>query len=251
MQATQNLPKLPFPRSLLYRWQTKLRESLIYKTSVKGQHGPIKIVSLSLQENSEEFVTLVEKALLLLGNVHPRGYRRVRRELTYIADSSLLSMGRYDVSLRACMIDFARLGRYASNQTEEWTVAYLACVILHEATHGHMYSRGIQYDEKTRARIERLCVREEERFAARLTHRKFTARLVPAFDEARWQESWSRTRKQRAKELFSRLRQDIREMRKRPPKSAPKSIFSPGESAVNLPSETASLARYSFGSTKI
>ena len=232
MKAVQNSPKPSPLHSLLNRRHIKYCKSL-YARNVEGQHGTITIASLNIRENGAEFTSCVETALLLMGNVYPRGYQRIRRELDYILDTSMLSIGEYNRALRTCRIDFGRVERYASQQTDEWKAAYLACVILHEATHGSIYSWGIPYTEATRARIERLCVREEERFVARLDSKKYTARLVPEFDETLWATSWKRTRKQEVKELFALLWQEIREEReakKRVPKPAVKSIFTGGGS---------------------
>ena len=205
----------PKTGSWLRRRYTAWRESFVYRSEVRGHHGPIGIVHTSLREDSADFVAIAEKALLLIGSAHPRGYRRIKRELRYIANIPILSLGMYDPPVRACKIDFELFKRYVINQNDSWTVAYFACILIHEATHGHLHSRGVPYDVNTRIRVERLCVREEERFAARLRSDAYDSRtLVQPFDESHWEDSWNRTRWQSAKLITLRLVKDIRETSK-------------------------------------
>jgi hypothetical protein len=50
----------------------------------------------------------------------------------------------------------------------EWWVALMASIIVHESTHGHLFSRRIPYNVETRSRVERICVAEQQRFAEKL-----------------------------------------------------------------------------------
>lgn len=56
-------------------------------------------------------------------------------------------------------------------------------------------SRGIDYTPKLRFRIERLCVREEQRFLIHLTitRPELAERLYSEFDGAKWTSSWKQT----------------------------------------------------------
>jgi hypothetical protein len=204
--------KTELPR--LQRWAAAAQVALVYRTSIVGRHGPIRIVSISLENQEAAFVACVEKALLLIGSVHPRGYRRIRREFCYIADIPIAAFGSCYYPTRTCKINFCRVKKYASLQPEEWGVALLACILIHEATHARLHSMGLPYDATTWVGIERLCKREEERFAARLPGDTYDPKtLVFPFDEATYAADWNRSRWQRMGKELRALRQAIREIR--------------------------------------
>jgi hypothetical protein len=73
-------------------------------------------------------------------------------------------MAQFNKSLRACEIDIRFM------LEEDTTSEVLAGVIVHEATHARLEYRGIEYLEPARDRIEKICVRQELLFAAKLPH---------------------------------------------------------------------------------
>jgi len=81
----------------------------------------------------------------------------------------------------------------------DWLIGYYACVLVHEATHGVICSRGIPYSRELRSRIERLCVTEEQRFLIHLTitHPDLASGLYREFDASKWRASWNATRTER------------------------------------------------------
>ncbi len=48
------------------------------------------------------------------------------------------------------------------------SVAEIASIIVHEATHAHLDNTGIEYTDESRARIERICMEAELSFVKRL-----------------------------------------------------------------------------------
>jgi len=84
---------------------------------------------------------------------------------------------------------------------------YYASTLVHEATHGLFYARGIPYNSKLRTRIEQICHEEEHRF---LNHLGLTAESLAKlknlrrFDAEAYQKQWSST-------FFQRFRYTKRE----------------------------------------
>ena len=105
----------------------------------------------------------VEHALLLVKNHSPLHYSRIVRELERVWIFLLPgALGRYDRSLKACMLD----ERYVANSAT--SIEEIASTIVHEATHAKLDRRGFGYQEELRARIEAICFRRELAFAVRL-----------------------------------------------------------------------------------
>jgi hypothetical protein len=140
----------------------------------------------------------------------------VQREVDYVVNNMLISGGDYRRSERSCNIDYEK-GYPAtvsmdSDPAHRWYIARLACTIVHEATHGRIYSFGIPYNKKTRVRIERLCVLQARRFATHQLdpHYDFT-KLVPPFDAAQWEPYWNpKLQRKLRKALLIRLFRELR-----------------------------------------
>ncbi|MEO1458490.1 MAG: hypothetical protein AAFV49_13145 [Pseudomonadota bacterium] len=77
-----------------------------------------------------------------------------------VIDIGEYSVAWYDRDKRACFIN----NEFAAHETPE----RLALAIIHELTHARLEAAGIRYDEGLRARIERVCVYQERRFARTL-----------------------------------------------------------------------------------
>ena len=139
---------------------------------------------------------------MLIRRVDPRRYIRVQRQIGYIVDARGTAVGSYRERHRVCQIDFTRFPcdwLHTDSSTYEWYLAGYAALIVHEATHGYLYSRGVPYTRTTRAFSERMCVTEQQRFAARLQSERFDFAhdLVAEYDPEDWRESWNRTKWQR------------------------------------------------------
>jgi hypothetical protein len=67
-------------------------------------------------------------------------------------------------------------------------------MLVHEATHGVIESRGIELASENRVRVERLCTAEQNRFAAKLSAydpvRYPRTLLHFDFDERYWESEW-------------------------------------------------------------
>ncbi len=71
----------------------------------------------------------------------------------------------YEHRIRACNVEFTE----TLGPDEDTSVARYACLLVHEATHGVIESRGVTISKENQIRIERLCMTEQNRFATRLT----------------------------------------------------------------------------------
>jgi hypothetical protein len=70
------------------------------------------------------------------------------------------SAASFNDSINACQLD----PRFIQASRPE----LIASAIVHEATHARLTRCGIGYDEALRARVERVCVRRERAFGAKL-----------------------------------------------------------------------------------
>jgi hypothetical protein len=81
---------------------------------------------------------------------------------------------------------------------QEMLAAFYACALIHESTHGVVDSHKVDYNEENRARIERLCVTEQNRFASKLAvadPARYPIELLHLdFQEGWWKEAWTGSR---------------------------------------------------------
>jgi hypothetical protein len=108
----------------------------------------------------------VEDALQLIKRHDALHYSRVINNIERIWVHLLPdACACYSRSLNACVLD----ERFVLRETT--TLEWIACAIVHEATHVRLERWGIGYDEeKARTRIEAICLRRELNFVAKLSH---------------------------------------------------------------------------------
>ena len=112
-------------------------------------------------EKSSPASRRVEEALGLIKTYDRIRYDRLLRDLDRIFIRVLAdSIASFNHSLNACQLD----PRFIQASRPE----LIASVIVHEATHARLMRCGIGYDEALRARVERVCVRRERAFGAKL-----------------------------------------------------------------------------------
>jgi hypothetical protein len=163
-----------------------------------------------LRRHPASFRETIKSSLRLIREIDFRRYRRVCREIAWIVNrvTGSSSGADYYRSIRTCNIEFTD----AVGETQDIRIAIYACVLIHEATHGALDSRGIPYAAYNRVKIERLCVTEQNRFAARLTaidpERYPEERLHETFIAGHWHADWTATPTQRRVSYLSRLFSD-------------------------------------------
>ncbi len=149
----------------------------------------------------------------MIKSIDARRYRRVCRYLRYISNTSLLSIGQYGPALKICRVDCFRNFNtiYTRRNVREY-----AGVLIHEATHGLLFEKGIAYNKKTRERVESLCHLEAYRFA--LHFEPGYADLFPGpYNPKGHRRFWKSSFRVRFVELWKRLNQDYKPVN---PKSA-------------------------------
>jgi hypothetical protein len=190
----------------LERW---LRERCALET-IDG----IKLCDVSQRAKVDDrFLVDTRAALQLIKSVDPRRYRRVQREIESIVNCEALVFAGYSRTNKICQIDY---GRHTETGDAEWYTWYYASVLVHEATHGAIYSRQVDYTPALRVRIERLCRKEQKRFATKCDtpERHWSDALVGEFDEKDWHRSWYSPISQRFIDLVKRIRESRRSLKR-------------------------------------
>jgi len=158
----------------------------------------IRIVDV--RRRSEDFRATILASLELLRNTDPRRFYRVTNNLDWIVNASLSTPGaEYWHWARACVINFEESW---PGRDLEFSIGFHASLLVHEATHAYLEGRGIQYDESKRARIEELCVKEQNRWAANLDNRDLGENLHQEFDSKNWDFCWNASRCEHLKATF-------------------------------------------------
>jgi hypothetical protein len=85
--------------------------------------------------------------------------------------------------------------RYDFSSDHDWCLYCYASALVHEATHGAVYSHYVGITRRNYLRIEALCTTEERRFLARLdTPERCWSQQIAEFDEQYflryYNESW-------------------------------------------------------------
>jgi hypothetical protein len=106
---------------------------------------------------------LLDEALNLLKASAPGRYERVRHSLKGILIFGKDSIrGSYMSDTGICRL------RESFMLAPDTTAAAIACVLVHEATHGRLFRLGIPYDELLRYRVEMVCIKATLLTARRL-----------------------------------------------------------------------------------
>ena len=178
------------------------------KENSLGRVDGITVCDLSFRHTAPEtFLRLTEEAMALIKSLNLRRHRRICRNLDYIVNMELTSVGNFERKLKVCNVDFGKHFNYSDHQ---WNVWRYACLLIHEATHGVLEEKLILYTKDKRERIESLCHLEEYRFAKRLDPGWADAYIGP-FQPERWKLAWEGTPQERLVAYWKRFTE------KRPP----------------------------------
>jgi hypothetical protein len=157
-----------------------------------------------------EFLSRTKEVLDLIERVDPRRFRRVQDQIRYIVNVELTSTGEYWRGNKLCPVDFGRL-RLLKNP--EWSLHFYAGLIVHEATHGMLYSKGIPYTRDSRERVERLCQLEAKRFMM-CARPEWADQMFGEFNASDWSLSWYGSRWKRWRFLMKRIGESKRSANK-------------------------------------
>ena len=170
-------------------------------------YSGIRICDINHDKTDDSaFVNYTREALLLIEKKDPKRFNRVRQEISFIVNKELTSGGQYRHATKCCFVDF---GRYHFDRHAEWYLLLYAGMIVHEATHGILYSKGFMYTQENRKQIERICHAEKSRFLSRAKP-EWRKHLVNEFDPARWHFSWTASRWARARILVKRMQESAK-----------------------------------------
>ena len=191
----------------------KTLRCILLSLQAKNEVAKFEGITLSDADENVSFRETVLEALRLVKDLDPRRFRRIQRYIKWVVNVPLAyGGGEYAYSMRTCRLDFERSvwEPYANYAT-----ALCARMLVHEATHGVLYAQGIPYSGQLRSRIERLCVREEQRFLSLVAEsRPEVAKAVwHDFDEFSWHERWTHSRLQSLSAIVMRLFRYMRTQR--------------------------------------
>jgi hypothetical protein len=163
-------------------------------------------IILADTQDSALFRSAAPSALQLIKNLDMRRFRRLQRYIKWIVNCPLpYGGGQYHYPTRTCRLDIEKT---TPEPDPEYAAAAVASTLIHEATHGVLRARAIGYSPQLRSRVEHCCVREQNRFIARLSTSRpdIATFLHREFTESRWHRSWTATRLQSLADVFRRLR---------------------------------------------
>lgn len=189
-----------------------LRRGLL-SLQAKNEVARFEGIIISDPQEKVLFRETVLAALHLIKDLDPRRFRRLQKYIKWIVNVMLPYGGaEYAYSMRTCKIDFEKT--IWEPWGKEGTIL-CATTLVHEATHGAIRARGIPYSPQLRSKIERLCVREEQRFLRRVKSAKpeTVKYLQVDFDESRWHPAWNNSFWQSLIAFAKRLSRDARAQR--------------------------------------
>lgn len=166
-------------------------------------HGLAVIDQSGKREEALHFLATTKRALVYLRAHDPRRFRRAMTYLKGIINVSghkkkPKSIAFYDRISRSCSIDYVQfLPDDHSSEVLNLTAKFLACILVHEATHGYLHARGFAYTPEDREQHERICHTEEMRFAKKLGE-DFYRSYNDDFDPSYWAEDWEERDKREA-----------------------------------------------------
>ncbi|MBC8142685.1 MAG: hypothetical protein H7Y38_14745 [Armatimonadetes bacterium] len=131
----------------------------------------IAICSFALddtEETEERFVNYVREALALIRTHDPVRYRRVKRHLHSVVNQSCETNAQVNLWANQCQIDFNRWSLADNGATHPWYIAFVAKLIVHEATHACIHDHCIPQLGQNRVRVERICISEANDFLTKL-----------------------------------------------------------------------------------
>jgi hypothetical protein len=193
----RGLQKFRFRLFYYWRWLFQMPFAVVlcplFRRFALGSYRGICIcrASFSTRISGEQFCKGTLEALQLIERVDPRRFRRIQQQIRIIVHSELVSGATYKRVGRICDVDYTR---YKLERDHDWYLRCYASALVHEATHGVLYSRFVAYTARNRLRTEKLCQLEERRFLRRLDtpDRCWSDEILGEFDTL-WYEQHYRT----------------------------------------------------------
>lgn len=131
----------------------------------------VGIVSVALDTSDEQrdrFAAYMTDALRIIRTFDPVRYRRVVKHLRFLVNAPCRSSASYEHGAKACRIDFNDVALEDEGTVHPWYVAHFAKSIVHEATHAYLMDHFVPYTAGNRARVERICIAQQNIFLTKL-----------------------------------------------------------------------------------
>jgi len=168
----------------------------------QGEYTGIGISCLITEDGA--FLQFASETLDLINKFDEKRYLRVTKELSWILNTKRIPVGsgEYRPSIRLCSVHC----NFPNDHSLESRIQ-CASVIVHEATHGYLASKGIKYTKERRSQIERICVSESNRFLAKVAKKypDISGKFIREFSPEPWQETWNTSRWGKFKKEISRI----------------------------------------------
>ena len=180
-------------------------ETRLYRSCLICDADGLSICDMN--EKSDGYKEVIRYALNLIHDLDQKRYKRVKTEIIWIVNTNLIPSfsGEYNRRTKSCLINF-------DNYTDDQILVsgYYAGIIVHEATHGLLCSRGIRYNKNTRERIERICTCEQNRFYQKMEREypEYDGLLCQEFDTKNWEYSWDKSKWKDAYQTYKRIIDD-------------------------------------------
>ena len=148
------------------------------------------------------FTELVRNALSLIAASDERLLKRIQREIRTVVNLALPppQLASYARPLKVCSVDL----RCFFNEDPCATTRILAAALVHEATHGVLFSHGVLRTRRNHSRVEGLCCKQAKRFLGRLEAKDSPWDELVVDASVERETFWSRMRQ--AKELVQEMR---------------------------------------------
>jgi hypothetical protein len=186
-------------------WKEKLKNKIQLRMLEDSKLSAVDGINIcNIRHKDAGFEETITQSLELIKAICPKRYRYVKNEIMWIVNSVEIpeNTGNYIRRLNLCNIHFTRF-----DEDLLWVSLFFAGQIVHEATHGVIYTKGFKYDLENRLQIERICVAEQNRFSkkAEAMYPEYQDRLVADFDPSGWDYSYNTTNTKKFYHTFKRI----------------------------------------------
>jgi len=148
----------------------------------------IKIADLV--EDEKSFEESITSSLLRIKELDPRRFITVKKEIRWLMNSNQVPKygGQYRRRNRVCLLNYS-----AYSEDDKLVSLFFAGLVVHEATHGLLDSKGFRYTKENRVQIERICTAEENRFYKRAenVYPEYEGMLARDFTPEDWHSDWN------------------------------------------------------------
>ncbi len=180
-------------------------EKLLLKTVLEGEYEGIKISDYS--SKNDGFKEVIKSSVELIKELDQKRYKIVKNEIEWLVNSNEPGKygGFYRRRIKGCFINFDNY-----SEDKKLVSAFYAGLIVHEATHGLLCTRGFGYEKDRRIQIERICNSEENRFYKKVEREypEYAGVLIRDFDPNDWEYFWNTSKWKQAYHALKRVLKD-------------------------------------------